>query len=1287
MNYTRITAFVAIFALAALIAVAAAPAAEEDSVSFDAAVGAVADSAKTDVAEYIVTFGMEHGDVTAYVDGKPIKSGAAVPDGTEVTFSATPAINYDIVSWRIGSQKEITFSDTMKLTVDGGNLSVLVQTIYVMNPMNNNQFIGELPTDVNYAPAWNASPNGGVHGFSNMLYHPAVMGDFAYARNDGNIVMIDLDDGSLVKVVSAGKPTMFYQWVTAGNNQIADGCTSTIYDANLNPLFKLDKANFKVYYSQGYYIVCDKAGTLYGYSAVDEDPSVPDNVQAPVWTAATSTFGGWSGPSQIMFGDGFLLTATSIKDPENRRSPFVGLATVDLSTGAIVDTLNIAQFKGAKINTGYLDMKDGIVTFTVYNAGIFDSGDETMPFNIAAVNVNSDGSFVDDSLKVASTGGSSHLSSMIIVDGLGFVVGNSVAKVYNLDTLECIATSPESKYLAGHGSMVLTIDGNKIRGYNTPYSGCPHVGGFEYDVENNTIFPFVLADVNKSQYGSGSPVITEDGILLHRNDSGYIAGISFGNSVTVNFDDDTQVVVKVTTGAYVDLSALAAELFTDEAMTQKWNADAPVTSDITLYAKAMYSVFVDADNSDVTILVDGAEVENGSSVSAGAEVEIFVKPAINYDIQGWEINDEYVDGYASYRLFTVESDIVVTVDVIYMMNSMNNNQFMGELPSADDFEALKVISPEGGVQGFKNMIYHAVVMDGYAYARNDANILKINVDRGEIVKTVVNEKHTSFYEWLTVGAGLVADGASGVVYNYNLSPQFVLEKSSSKLYYGAGMFLALNGNVLYAYSALDADPEVPDNVQSAVWSCPLVTFTGFGGTGNIVYSDGYFVTTTTAGDARGLISIDAQTGKVAGTIDIPQFKGASLNTNYLDFKNGMVTLTVYGSGIFDSGDETLPYNIAVVKLKEDGSFNADSLKVASTGGSSHLSSLIIVDRLGFVMGNRVVKVYNLDTLECIATSEENALIAGHGSMVVGYVDGKVRGCLVPYGSNDGVAGFEFDIESKAIRTYVMPGIINAQYGSGAPVVTEDGKVITRNDSGLLGIMGISYEVKVVYSDGTEETKVMGNGDRFSISKKNIFGYYIDEAMTVEWDPSTPILSDLTVYVKLSAKYVINVDGVTTETEIALGDKPALPEEVPEKVPSVDKVYTFSKWELVTDENGNITATAVFTESPRTYTVSYVTDTGIVVSQKEVAYGGAPDLQVVGTKPSDTLYDYTFVKWVNMDGSEVNLKTVTEDISLMGVYTASERDYSSVVPVEVTVGIIAATVIGGLAAAFFVGRKN
>lgn len=154
--------------------------------------------------------------------------------------------------------------------------------------------------------------------------------------------------------------------------------------------------------------------------------------------------------------------------------------------------------------------------------------------------------------------------------------------------------------------------------------------------------------------------------------------------------------------------------------------------------------------------------------------------------------------------------------------------------------------------------------------------------------------------------------------------------------------------------------------------------------------------------------------------------------------------------------------------------------------------------------------------------------------------------------------------------------------------------------------------------------------------------------TVQWNILQDIVEETIEDIEEDKSYAyrfLNYDwSVLQEGRMMKGTAPTYTGSIPTKEPTVDTVYTFSWWEPAIwafEEDTDLTAQ--FTESVRTYTVTFKNYDDTVLQTSQVAYGTVPTY----TGATPTRPNWTF------DGWDSELVAVTADT----VYTATFIVYS------------------------------
>lgn len=134
------------------------------------------------------------------------------------------------------------------------------------------------------------------------------------------------------------------------------------------------------------------------------------------------------------------------------------------------------------------------------------------------------------------------------------------------------------------------------------------------------------------------------------------------------------------------------------------------------------------------------------------------------------------------------------------------------------------------------------------------------------------------------------------------------------------------------------------------------------------------------------------------------------------------------------------------------------------------------------------------------------------------------------------------------------------------------------------------------------------------------------------------------------------DGVTVlETKTLDYGSAITPPENPTKPATAQYTYTFTAWDkdIPATLTQNITFTAVFSQTLRTYTYTFYAEDGVTVLKTETLdYGSAITPPAAPTKPATAQYTYTFAGW----GKDVPA-TLTGDIEFTAAFSETVNQYT------------------------------
>jgi len=200
-----------------------------------------------------------------------------------------------------------------------------------------------------------------------------------------------------------------------------------------------------------------------------------------------------------------------------------------------------------------------------------------------------------------------------------------------------------------------------------------------------------------------------------------------------------------------------------------------------------------------------------------------------------------------------------------------------------------------------------------------------------------------------------------------------------------------------------------------------------------------------------------------------------------------------------------------------------------------------------------------------------------------------------------------------------------------------------NGNTILQSSSVDYGTKPVYS---KSTPVKAQTDQYTYTFAG-------------WDKTiSAVTGDIDYYATFTSKkraYVITFKSegnVIATVNFDYGEIPDLAKK-PAKNSTVDKIYTFKGWSpdpvAVT---GDATYEAVFEESVRTYTISFINEDGTVLQKEQVAYGSTPSYKgATPVKAPSAKEHYTFTGWTP------EIITVKADRTYRAVYQAEPNIYT------------------------------
>ena len=253
-----------------------------------------------------------------------------------------------------------------------------------------------------------------------------------------------------------------------------------------------------------------------------------------------------------------------------------------------------------------------------------------------------------------------------------------------------------------------------------------------------------------------------------------------------------------------------------------------------------------------------------------------------------------------------------------------------------------------------------------------------------------------------------------------------------------------------------------------------------------------------------------------------------------------------------------------------------------------------------------------------------------------------------------------DISVNSNNTYYMLYkrniTLNYNVNGGSSIAPTSGiGVIAINSADVTTILGAdmvidsSTPVKVGYTFLGWNTKQDGTGNILT-GTQNLTK---DRTLYAKWTPNTNTKYIVEHYKEqLDGSYVKadtdNLSG-TTDTQVIAQAK-----------------TNYTGYNLDTNVTGTVTGGTILGDGSlvlklyyklNEYTVIFKNDNGEIINTQKVKFGGNAVLPSNPTKDKDEQYTYTFEKWVDSNGADVDLTNITSDMEVFASYTKETNKYT------------------------------
>ena len=174
--------------------------------------------------------------------------------------------------------------------------------------------------------------------------------------------------------------------------------------------------------------------------------------------------------------------------------------------------------------------------------------------------------------------------------------------------------------------------------------------------------------------------------------------------------------------------------------------------------------------------------------------------------------------------------------------------------------------------------------------------------------------------------------------------------------------------------------------------------------------------------------------------------------------------------------------------------------------------------------------------------------------------------------------------------------------------------------------------------------------------------YADQLLEHEITPDDTVIPQIVTY---TVRFVLMGGELLQSGSYGYGEIPVYSGDDPEKAPDEQNTYSFAGWSPeITPVNGDATYTAVYSSTPRKYTITFVDCDGTVLLSGKFAYGTTPVYS--GDDPEkvpDEQNTYSFAGW------SPEITPVNGDATYTAVYGAETNVYDVSFIVNGVAGIV------------------
>lgn len=508
----------------------------------------------------------------------------------------------------------------------------------------------------------------------------------------------------------------------------------------------------------------------------------------------------------------------------------------------------------------------------------------------------------------------------------------------------------------------------------------------------------------------------------------------------------------------------------------------PIYGDMVLHPEWIArNPVLEVDQSAATILMGGQPIiDDTVSISGMVTFTAVSKPG--YEIFAWVMDGEYMGDASSPLNVTISKDSKLALTYRYSSPSTGAESINNRgLPTTEDIDQIVKSYVFGGYikqdgSYWTGMTSTPLIVDDYMYLRIANKIYKAESDTGYVVKSADSQSIETFYHYLGYGGGYIIDYNSSKVFDLDLNPLYVLDRTIGSAYYYEGEFYVLGNNV-YKFNPKDSDTSTSEEIKPLMYIGSMNRPYSSYGTYAHEFVGDYVYCICTDGKDRGIVAMHLDSGATSYCV-LNSISDMYLDDGWLSYYDGYLFVTAYSEGLFGAIATTCGDRLAYLSV--DG-LNFGAEKYYEFGGTTFTSRPAFYDSRLFVSVSGALYVFDLPedlfNLDISALNHrEVQFVSGHGNFVVDVSHVNEPGSSIyaygiPYDTHQGPTMWIAE-DKNGVLSSVSIYTTEREWNSQTIRSDIDGRMLWYNDSGWL------------YS--------------YTTSDKNVYYFFIEDGDSAVW---------------------------------------------------------------------------------------------------------------------------------------------------------------------------------------------